>query len=58
MYDNGYDFFKDLLCNYGKEEAIQIAKDYLDLSNRKGNKEEFCFCCELYQAMKQYENKQ
>ena len=57
MYNTGYDFFKDLCCNYGIEKAIEIAKDYLDLPDRTSNVIEYTFCCELYEIMRKTEEK-
>ena len=57
MFDTGYDFFRDLLSNYGKEEAIGIANNYLDMQIKNTNHDEFVFCCELYQAIKKEEEK-
>ena len=57
MYETGYDFFRDLLTEYGKEQAIAIAKDYLDLPGRTSNVIEYTFCCELYEIMKKTEEK-
>lgn len=60
MYRDGFDFLRDLICDYGKTEALRVANNYLDMqahiygSNFSENEpEEFTFCCELYQATKQ-----
>lgn len=53
MYDNGYEFFHDLISGYGYNKALEIANAYLDMQIKNTNKEEFTFCCELYQATKQ-----
>ena len=53
MYDTGYEFFKDLCTNYGITEAVRIANSYLDLQIHNTDPEEFTFCCELYNAVKQ-----
>ena len=64
-FDNGFAFFRDLLCCYGKEQAIKMANDYLDMQShingtldnfKNNNTEEYTFCCELYQAVKRYTN--
>lgn len=52
MYDNGYEFYKDLLQQYGKEQANIIAINYLDLQIHNTDPEELQFCKELYQVMK------
>lgn len=61
-FDNGFDFMRDLLSNYEKKKALQIANDYLDMQShingsidnfKNNNPEEYTFCCELYQATKQ-----
>lgn len=52
MYDNGYDFFQDLIKDFGKEQAIAMANNYLDMQLHNTDPEEFTFCCELYQATK------
>lgn len=52
MYDNGYDFFRDLVRDFGKEQAIAMANDYLDMQIHNTDPDEFTFCCELYQATK------
>lgn len=54
-FDNGFDFYRDLLATYGKEEAVKIANTYLDCQAETKDfsieKEEYQFCCELYHAM-------
>lgn len=50
-YKTGFDFFRDLVSNYGKEEAVKIGNSYLDLPDRTKDPEEFKFCCELYKAI-------
>ena len=56
MYDTGYDFFKDLIINHGKEEAVKIANSYLDMQIKNKDQQEFMFCCELYKAVQQANN--
>lgn len=51
MYETGYDFFSDLVSNYGKEEAVKIGNSYLDLQIKNRDHNEFKFCCELYKAI-------
>ena len=53
MYDTGFDFFKDLVCSYGKEQAVKIANSYLDMQISNKDPQEFIFCCELYRAVQQ-----
>lgn len=53
MYDTGYDFFSDLLVNYGNDMAIEFANSYLDMQIKNKDPEEFTFCCELYKAVQQ-----
>lgn len=53
MYDTGFDFFRDLVISYGKEEAVKLANSYLDMQIKNQDPEEFTFCCELYQAVQQ-----
>ena len=53
MYDTGFDFFKDLACSYGKEQAVKIANSYLDMQISNKDPQEFIFCCELYRAVQQ-----
>lgn len=62
MFNTGFDFFRSLLCDYGKMEAVRIANDYLDTQASvygsgykffKQNPDEYKFCVELYQAVKQ-----
>ena len=55
-FDNGFNFFRDLLCCYGKEQAVKIANDYLDMQIKNTDPEEHQFCCELYHAVKRYTN--
>jgi len=50
MYNNGFDFWADLLRRHSRDDALQIANDYLDLQIRNTNPEEHAFCCELYRA--------
>lgn len=52
MYESGFDFFRDLVMTYGREEAIGIANRYLDMQIKNTDPEEYQFCCELYQATK------
>jgi len=56
-YETGYEFFLDLVSNYGREEGLRIANSYLDTqAHVYGTKfaetlpDEFKFCQELYQA--------
>lgn len=53
MYDTGYDFFRDLVMSYGREQAVKIANDYLDMQVNNHDKDEYLFCCELYRATQQ-----
>ena len=53
MYSTGFDFFKDLIKDYGKEQAIKLANSYLDMQIKNKDPEEFIFCCELYRAVQQ-----
>ena len=53
MYENGYEFFKSLESEYGHVLAVEMAKDYLDMQIRNTDPEEYQFCKELYQAMKE-----
>lgn len=53
MYNTGFDFFKDLCIDYGKEEAIKLANSYLDMQIKNKDHGEFQFCCELYKAVQQ-----
>ncbi len=50
MYKDGFDFWADLLREYGKEEALRIANSYLDMQIHNTDTEEHIFCCELYWA--------
>ena len=50
-YDTGFDFFCDLVANYGKEEAIKIGNSYLDMQIHNSDSDEFTFCCELFRAI-------
>lgn len=52
-YDTGFDFFRDLVISYGKEQAIKIANCYLDMQINNKDPKEFIFCCELYRAVQQ-----
>lgn len=54
-YSTGIEFFKDLLFNYGSEEAVKIANSYLDLQIKNKDPEEFSFCCDLYNAIKNHD---
>lgn len=57
-FDNGFEFYKDLLATYGKEQALFIANSYLDCQahtkDSTKDKTEYQFCCELYQATQLY----
>lgn len=53
MFNNGFDFFKFLVTEYGKEEAVKLANNYLDIQIDNKDPEEFLFCCELYRATQQ-----
>lgn len=53
MYNNGFEFFQDLIDTYGKKQALQIANKYLDMQIKNTDKEEYIFCCELYRATQQ-----
>lgn len=53
MYDTGFEFFKDLVMNYGKEAAVRMSNDYLDMQINNTDPAEFEFCCELYRAVQQ-----
>lgn len=53
-YDNGRQFWIDLLNQYGLEEARRMAKEYLKLpiaGDAKGRREEIQFREELEEAM-------
>ena len=50
-YETGFDFFRDLVANYGKEEAVKIANAYLDMQIHNSDPDEFTFCCELFRAI-------
>ena len=51
MYSNGFEFWRELVTEFGNELARQIANDYLDLQIHNKDKSEFEFCCQLYHAM-------
>lgn len=51
MYDTGYEFYRDMVKQYGKEQAKLTAIIYLDLQIRNTDPEELQFCKELYAAM-------
>ena len=63
-FNNGVEFCKDLFSSYGKEEGTKLANAYLDMQAEtnnhwtgkaiENNKEEYTFCCELYQALQLY----
>lgn len=50
-YSTGFEFFKDLVSNYGKNESVKIANSYLDMQIHNKDPEEYTFCCELYRAV-------
>ena len=52
MYNNGYEFWKDLKLQFG-DEAFRVANDYLDMQifRVKTDAEEMQFCRELYAAI-------
>ena len=52
MYETGFDFFRDLVKDYGKEMAISLANSYLDMQIKNTDPGEHQFCCELYKAVK------
>jgi len=52
MYNTGFDFWRDLLIKYGRQEARRIANSYLDMQAHNDSAEELQFCKELYAAMK------
>ena len=51
MYKNGFEFWRDLVAQFGKVEAVRVANDYLDIRNDWNDREEYRFKCELYRAM-------
>ena len=52
MYNNGYEFWKDLRIQFGTD-ATRVAIDYLDMQIErvKTDAEEMQFCREFYAAM-------
>ncbi len=50
-YETGYDFYRDLACNYGREQAALIAGDYILMQVGTSDPEEHQFCLELIQAV-------
>ena len=50
-YNNGSDFWRDLLIRFGRVEAVKIANDYLDLPLDRSDKGEYDFRKELFSAM-------
>ena len=59
MYTTGYEFFSDMVIQYGKKKALSLADEYLTMQEAddrkngrfKSDPEEFSFCRELWQAM-------
>lgn len=59
MYTTGYEFFSDMVIQYGKKKALSLADEYLTMQEDddrkngrfKSDPEEFSFCRELWQAM-------
>ena len=59
MYTTGYEFFSDMVIQYGKKKALSLADEYLTMQEDddrkngrfKSDPEEFLFCRELWQAM-------
>lgn len=59
MYTTGYEFFSDMVSEYGKKKALSLADEYLTMQEADDRKsglfkrdtEEFQFCRELWQAM-------
>ena len=49
-YEHGEDFWRDLVLQFGKDKALLIANDYLDLPMDEDDNDEFSFRCELYRA--------
>ena len=59
MYRTGYEFFSDMVIQYGKKKALSLADEYLTMQEAddrqsglfKKDPEEFQFCREVWQAM-------
>ena len=59
MYTSGFEFFSDMVSEYGKKKALSLADEYLTMQEDndrkhgrfKNDPEEFLFCRELWQAM-------
>ena len=51
MYKDGFEFWADLVREYGRDIARKMAKDYLDMQIHNHDAAEHLFCCELYFAM-------
>ena len=51
MYNNGFEFWRDLVLRHGAEDARRIAIDYLDLQISSADPEEKQFCKQVYAAM-------
>jgi len=50
-YSSGFAFWIDLVTQFGKKDAVQVANNYLDCPVRPGDKEEEAFRKELRDAM-------
>lgn len=50
-YSSGADFWKDLVKQFGRAEAFNVAKRYLECPVREGDEEEHWFRLELRDAM-------
>jgi hypothetical protein len=50
-YETGYDFYRDLASNYGREQAALIAGDYVLMQTGTADPEEWKFCLELISAV-------
>lgn len=49
---SGFDFWRDLVIQFGKEKAVPVANSYLDIPlDEEEDPDEFTFRCELYRAM-------
>lgn len=51
MYRTGFDFWRDMVQEYGREKAVNLAKGYLDMQIKNGDPEELRFCRELYSEL-------
>lgn len=50
-YESGYAFWLDLVIQFGKKDAVQVASNYFDCPFRDGDTEEVKFREELRDAM-------